>query len=82
MTIRDRHLFRLASYVLANTDTWTLPADWGLRVPTTSAEEVLAIIGYPQPSEGEDYSEEAREYAKHLWLELGPYLNGMATTAS
>ena len=90
MTLRDRHLLILAKHVQTHLYTWLLPADLGIKygVPrsngkwegcNTSVEEILGLIGHPSPDEGEEYPEQAREYARSLWEDLGPFIRERLT---
>ena len=89
MTLRDRHLFILAQHVQASLYTWLLPADLGINYgycrggkwekTCTSVEEILCLIDYPRPEEDEDFSEEAREYARGLWRDLGDFIRERLT---
>lgn len=82
MTLRERHLLTLANHVLSHLDTWASPADWGISSPEYSANEVLSIIGCPKSPEDEDYSDEARAYARSLWDALGPYLRNLGAIST
>jgi len=82
---REAHLFQIGQWVLERRlFTWAMPADWGLNFGidrmggkwekcNTSAEEILSLfsdIPRPDREADEEWSDEARQYARGLWIDL------------